>query len=168
VSVSVFVRQQCLVLRGSLLCLPVSTMAWIHTSGSGVPPLPDYLPATPWVYYTASCKHSLVLLKMGETVSRNMSSCLRIINKSLSLHVVGCLHYLFTRLFILFTRLFICIQFRSRGKHVSCLYIYVLFVYQREPLVLQSTYEVNCLRSIKGKVQSLQYFTNHDALKKYA
>jgi hypothetical protein len=53
VSVCVFVHQQCLILIGSLMCLPVGTMAWIHT----------------------------------------------------------------------FTRLFIRIQFRSRRKHVPCLYI---------------------------------------------
>jgi hypothetical protein len=57
--------------------------------------VPDYRPATSWVRYTTSCKHSLVLLKMGEIIARNMSSWLRIFNKSLSLHLVGCLYYLF-------------------------------------------------------------------------
>jgi len=37
-------------------------------------PLPGYRPATSWVHYTTSCKHSLVLLKMGEIISRNMLS----------------------------------------------------------------------------------------------
>jgi len=27
-----------------------------------------------WVHYTTSCKHSLVLLKMGEIIARNMLS----------------------------------------------------------------------------------------------
>jgi len=32
------------------------------------------LPAASWVHYTASCKHSLVLLRMGEIIARNMLS----------------------------------------------------------------------------------------------
>jgi len=28
-------------------------------------------PATSWVYYTTSCKQSLVLLKMGEIIAQN-------------------------------------------------------------------------------------------------
>jgi hypothetical protein len=48
-----------------------------------------------WVHYTTNCKHSLVLLKMGEIIARNVSKWLRIINKSLLLHLVGCLYYLF-------------------------------------------------------------------------
>ena len=38
--------------------------------------------------------HSLVLLKMGKIISRNMLSW-RIINKPLLLHLVGCLYYLY-------------------------------------------------------------------------
>jgi hypothetical protein len=60
-----------------------------------IPPLPGSRLATSWVPYTTSCKHSLVLLKMGEIIARNMSSWLRITNKPLSLHLVGCLYYLF-------------------------------------------------------------------------
>jgi len=37
-------------------------------------PLPGYRPATSWVNYTTCCKHSLVLLKMGEIIARNMLS----------------------------------------------------------------------------------------------
>jgi len=33
-----------------------------------------HLPAASLVHYTASCKHSLVLLKMGETIARNLLS----------------------------------------------------------------------------------------------
>jgi len=37
--------------------------------------LPGYRPATSWVHYTTSCNtHSLVLLKMGGIVARNMLS----------------------------------------------------------------------------------------------
>ena len=38
--------------------------------------------------------HSLVLLKMGKIITRNMLSW-RIINKLLLLHLVGCLYYLY-------------------------------------------------------------------------
>jgi hypothetical protein len=36
--------------------------------------LPAYQPATSWLYYTTSCKHSLVILKMGEIITHNMTS----------------------------------------------------------------------------------------------
>ena len=45
------------------------------------------------VHYTASCKHSLVLLRMGEIIARNMLSWLKLLIKSLLLHPVGCLYY---------------------------------------------------------------------------
>ena len=35
---------------------------------------PDHQPATSSVHYTTSCKHSLMLLKMGVTIARNMLS----------------------------------------------------------------------------------------------
>jgi hypothetical protein len=71
--------------------LPASSL---EAEGLTVPPLLGYRPATSWVHNTTSCKHSLLLLKMGEIIALNMSSWLRIINKSLSLHLVGCLYYL--------------------------------------------------------------------------
>jgi hypothetical protein len=37
-----------------------------------VEPHPGYRLATSWVHYTTSSKHSLVLLKMGEIIARNM------------------------------------------------------------------------------------------------
>jgi hypothetical protein len=43
------------------------------------PPLSGYRPATSWVHYTTSCKHSLVLLKVGEIIARNMLSCLELL-----------------------------------------------------------------------------------------
>jgi hypothetical protein len=36
-------------------------------------------PATLWVHYTTSCKHSRVLLKMGEIIARNMLSGLELL-----------------------------------------------------------------------------------------
>jgi hypothetical protein len=35
---------------------------------------PAYRPATSWVHYTTSCRHSLVLLRMGKTIAQNMLS----------------------------------------------------------------------------------------------
>ena len=45
------------------------------------------------VLYTTSCKHSLVLLGMGEIVARNMLSWLKLLTKLLLLHLVGFLYY---------------------------------------------------------------------------
>ena len=39
-----------------------------------VPPHPVYQPATSSVHYTTSCKHSLVLLRIGEIIARNILS----------------------------------------------------------------------------------------------
>ena len=41
---------------------------------------------------TTSCKHSLVLLRMGEIIARNMLSWLKLLIKLLLLHLVGCLY----------------------------------------------------------------------------
>jgi len=43
--------------------------------------------------YTTSCKHSLVLLKMGEIIARNLLSWLKLLIKLLLLRLVGCLYY---------------------------------------------------------------------------
>ena len=45
------------------------------------------------VLYTTICKHSLVLLRMGEIIARNMLSWLKLLIKLLLLHLVGCLYY---------------------------------------------------------------------------
>ena len=37
-----------------------------------VPPYPGHQQAASSVHYTTSCKHSLVLLRMGEIIARNM------------------------------------------------------------------------------------------------
>ena len=48
------------------------------------------------MHYTASCKHSLVLLRMGEIIGRNYRpkqvELIEIINKPLLLHLVGYLY----------------------------------------------------------------------------
>ena len=44
-----------------------------------VEPLPDYQPVTSWVHYTTSCKHSLVFMRMGEIIVRNMLSWLELL-----------------------------------------------------------------------------------------
>jgi len=41
--------------------------------------LPRYQPAALSMHYTTSCKHSLVLLKMGEVIARNMLRWLKLL-----------------------------------------------------------------------------------------
>jgi len=36
-------------------------------------------PAASWMHYTTSCKHTLVLLRMGEIIARNMLSWLELL-----------------------------------------------------------------------------------------
>jgi len=43
------------------------------------PPHPGYRPAASLVNYTTSCKHSLVLLRMGNIIARNMLSWLELL-----------------------------------------------------------------------------------------
>jgi len=45
------------------------------------------------VHYATSRKHSLVLLRVGEIIVRNMSSWLKLLTKLSLLHLVGCLYY---------------------------------------------------------------------------
>jgi len=56
---------------------------------------PAVLPAGSIVgaLYHSSCKHSLVLLRMGEIIARNMLRLLKLLIKWLFLHIVGCLYY---------------------------------------------------------------------------
>jgi len=51
--------------------LPVGVIYEMELS---VPPHAAYQPAALSVRYTTSCKHSLVLLGMGEIIARNMLS----------------------------------------------------------------------------------------------
>ena len=57
------------------------------------PPHPCHQQAALPVHYTTSCKHSLVLLWMGEIIARNILSWLGLLIKLLLLHLVGCLYY---------------------------------------------------------------------------
>ena len=57
-----------------------------------VPPHPGHQQTASPVHYTTSCKHSLVLLRMGEIIARNMLSWLKLTKLSSS-HLVGCLYY---------------------------------------------------------------------------
>jgi len=45
------------------------------------------------VHYTVSCKHNLVLLRIGKIIAWNMLSWLKLLIKLLLLHLVGCLYY---------------------------------------------------------------------------
>jgi len=61
-------------------------------------PIPVILPAgdqqaASSVHYTTSCKHSLVLVRMGEIMVRNILSWLKLLIQLLLLHLVGCFYY---------------------------------------------------------------------------
>jgi len=60
---------------------------------NSVPRHPGHQQAASSVFYTENCKHSLVLLRMGEIIARNMLSWLKLLIKLLLLHVVGCLYH---------------------------------------------------------------------------
>ena len=47
-----------------------------------VPPHPGYQPAASSMHYNTSCKHSIVLLRMGEIISRNMLGWLELLTLS--------------------------------------------------------------------------------------
>jgi hypothetical protein len=44
-----------------------------------VPPFPGYRTVTSWMHFSTSCRHSLVLLKMGEIIAWNMLSWLELL-----------------------------------------------------------------------------------------
>jgi len=69
--------------------LLLTRMRWSGT----VPPHPGHQQAAPSVHYTTSCKHSLVLLRMGEIIARNMLSWLQLLIKLFLLYLVGFLYY---------------------------------------------------------------------------
>jgi len=50
------------------------------------------------VHYTTNCKHSIVLLRMGEIIARNMLNLSKLLIKLLLLHPVGRLYYYILRL----------------------------------------------------------------------
>ena len=45
------------------------------------------------VHCTKTCKNSLVLLRMGEIIARNMLKWFKLVMKLLSMHLIGCLYY---------------------------------------------------------------------------
>ena len=66
-------------------CRPVS---WMRCNS----PHPVYQPAASWVHYTTSCKHSLMLLRMGEIIAPKHVQLIWIMNKPLLLHLVSLYH----------------------------------------------------------------------------
>ena len=54
----IFMLKHSVELRRCLLC-----GCSMLQHGCGFPPHPDYRPASSWVYYTTSCKHSVVWAK---------------------------------------------------------------------------------------------------------
>jgi len=94
------------------------------------PPHPGHRQATSSVLYTTSCKHSLVLVWMGEIIGRNMLSWLKLLIKLLLLHPVGCLYYYIISL-----------------KH-SCFYISIyLSIY-----IYSSSFETKKLHLVKTRI----------------
>jgi len=71
-------------LRSTRLCLQL---------GTAVPPHPCHQQAASPVHYTTSCKHSLVLLRMGEIIARNMLSWLKLSVKFVIVALFDCLYY---------------------------------------------------------------------------
>ena len=88
------------ILRSTILCLQLvvqctddAACCWPGWGGSAVPPHPGHQQAALSVHYTTSCKHSIVLLRMGEIIARNMLTDCNYQQNLLFLHLVGCLYY---------------------------------------------------------------------------
>jgi len=88
------------ILRRIKLCLQLVVWStddvaswWPGWGEASVPPHPGHQLTASSVLYTTSCKHSLLLLRMGEIIARNMVSWLKFLIKLLLLHLVGCLYY---------------------------------------------------------------------------
>ena len=61
-----------------------------------LPPPPGYrLPANPWVHYTTSCNTQSCAPKDGQNNLPKHVELIGIINKTLLLHLVGCLYYFY-------------------------------------------------------------------------
>ena len=58
-----------------------------------VPAHPGHQQAASSVLYSTSRKHSLMLLRIGEIIARNMLSSFKLLIKLLLLRLVGCLYY---------------------------------------------------------------------------
>jgi hypothetical protein len=80
--------------------------------------------------------HSLVLLKMGKIIARNMLSCLGIINKPLLLHLVGCLYYLYQW----------CKVKQISGNEIYLLIKYIKSVLRRAAKRLSYIEDARCLK----------------------
>jgi len=81
------------ILRSTRLCLQLV----VKCTGDAAcwwQPHPGHQQAASPVHYTKSCKQSLVLLRMGEIIARNMLSWLKLlIIKLLLLYLISCLCY---------------------------------------------------------------------------
>ena len=58
-----------------------------------IAPHPGHRQTASSALYTTRCKHSLVLLRLGEIIARNMLNWLKLLIKLSLLHLVGCLCY---------------------------------------------------------------------------
>jgi len=88
-----------------------------------------YQQAASSVHYTTSCKHSLVLLRMGEIIARNMLSWLKLLIKLLLLHLVGCFHYCIndarSHEHQIFQKLAVKLEAKKPTTEGSCLSLYI-------------------------------------------
>ena len=85
--------------------------------------------------------HSLVLLKMGKIISRNMLSWLEFINKPLLLRLVDCLYYLYQR----------CTVKQISDNEIYLLIKYIKSVLWRVAKCLSYIEEARCLKVKCGK-----------------
>ena len=58
---------------------PILTLPLVTSPNLEVPPQPCHQQATSSVHYTTSCKHSLVLPRMGKIIARNILSWLKLL-----------------------------------------------------------------------------------------
>ena len=102
--ISPILRSNRMCLQLVLQCTGDAACWWLRW----VPPHPGHQQAASPVRYSTSCKDSLVLLRMGEIIVRNMLSWLKLLIKLLLLHLVGCLYY--------------CISDARSHKHQTCVW----------------------------------------------
>jgi hypothetical protein len=74
VLLEVYKEQLAIKLRGDILCACVRARVCARAYVCAYMYCYACLQATSSVHYTTSCKHSLVLLRMGEIIARNMLS----------------------------------------------------------------------------------------------
>jgi len=90
--VCVTVHHWCNNINSQIWCKNNNFINSFNYSFNSVPPHPGHHQTASSVLYTTSCKDSLVLLRMGEIIARNMLSWLKLLIKLLLLHIVGCLY----------------------------------------------------------------------------